>query len=113
MSGDKTRRFFKAGRLEEIPASGLRSFVVGKKRILIARYQDAVYAIEDRCTHDDGPLSEGEYFECQVECPRHGARFDVRNGQALCLPAVGNVEVYNVEVRDGEIYVSLPTHAEA
>lgn len=92
----------------------MKSFAVGKKHILIARSEDGkVYAIEDRCTHDNGPLSEGEFHGCQVECPRHGARFDLRTGEALCLPAVGSVEVYNVEIRDDEIYVSLPVHAQA
>lgn len=113
MESEQTRRFYKAGKLSEIPESGVKCITAGKKRILLARWEGKLYAIDDRCTHDDGPLSEGEFHDCQIECPRHGARFDVRTGKALCLPAVGAVSVYSVEVRDGEIYVGLPTNAQA
>jgi 3-phenylpropionate/trans-cinnamate dioxygenase ferredoxin subunit len=71
----------------------------------------SLYAIEDRCTHDDGPLCEGEWEPdmCQVICPRHGARFDVRSGEALTLPAYLPVETYPVRVRDdGVVVVDVP-----
>jgi 3-phenylpropionate/trans-cinnamate dioxygenase ferredoxin subunit len=68
------------------------------------------YAIEDRCTHDDGPLAEGLFDPdtCVVECPRHGARFDVRTGKALSLPAYIPVATYPVRVEDGVVVVELP-----
>jgi 3-phenylpropionate/trans-cinnamate dioxygenase ferredoxin subunit len=71
----------------------------------------SLYAIEDRCSHDDGPLCEGEWEPdaCQVICPRHGARFDVRSGEALTLPAYLPVETYPVRVReDGVVVVDVP-----
>lgn len=61
------------------------------------------YAIEDVCTHDYGPLAEGEVEGCQVICPRHGARFDIKTGKALTLPAYRPVESYPVEVRNGRV----------
>lgn len=65
------------------------------------------HAIEDVCTHDDGPLAEGELEGHVIECPRHGAQFDVRTGKVLRLPAVTPVPTFDVRVEDGEIYVSL------
>jgi 3-phenylpropionate/trans-cinnamate dioxygenase ferredoxin subunit len=72
---------------------------------------DGVYrAIEDRCSHDDGPLCEGDWEpdECIVTCPRHGARFDLASGRPLSLPAFVPVAVFPVEVRDGIVRVELP-----
>jgi 3-phenylpropionate/trans-cinnamate dioxygenase ferredoxin subunit len=105
---DETRRFFKVGLLSEIPEPGLKVVSAGKRRILVARCNGQVYAMDDRCTHDGGPLGEGEMEDTEIACPRHGARFDLKTGRALCLPAVGRAAIYSVEVRNGEIYVGLP-----
>ena len=69
-----------------------------------------LYAIEDRCSHDDGPLAEGEWEpeECAVICPRHGSRFDIPSGRPLTLPAYLPVETYPVSVRDRMIVVEVP-----
>ena len=68
-----------------------------------------LYALEDRCSHDDGPLCEGEFDadEGVVTCPRHGARFDIRSGRPLTLPATEPVATYPVFVLDGQIIVEL------
>jgi len=68
------------------------------------------YAIEDRCSHDDGPLAEGEFEpeECVVVCPRHGSRFDLRTGRPLSLPAYLPVDTFEVEVEDGLVKLVLP-----
>jgi 3-phenylpropionate/trans-cinnamate dioxygenase ferredoxin component len=62
----------------------------------------SLYAIEDRCSHDDGPLCEGEWDEetCRVVCPRHGAQFDLATGAALTLPAFEPVATYPVSIGD-------------
>src|SRR6478609_8344322 len=69
-----------------------------------------LYAIEDRCSHDDGPLCEGEWDEstCRVVCPRHGSAFDLQTGQPLSLPAYVPVETYPVKIVDGVVRVELP-----
>jgi 3-phenylpropionate/trans-cinnamate dioxygenase ferredoxin subunit len=64
------------------------------------------YAIEDRCTHDDGPLAEGELRGCIIECPRHGATFDIRTGKVLTAPAMVDVPSFEVRVINGEIQVA-------
>ncbi len=68
-----------------------------------------LFALEDRCSHDDGPLVEGEWEPetAQVICPRHGARFDIRTGRALTLPAYEPVETYAVRVEDGIVKVAV------
>jgi 3-phenylpropionate/trans-cinnamate dioxygenase ferredoxin subunit len=68
-----------------------------------------LHAIEDRCSHDDGPLCEGEWEpeECVVICPRHGSRFDVRSGKPLTLPAYLPVDTYPVHVVDGVVKVDV------
>jgi 3-phenylpropionate/trans-cinnamate dioxygenase ferredoxin subunit len=62
-----------------------------------------LFAIEDRCSHDDGPLAEGEFDSaaCTVECPRHGSLFDIRSGRPRTLPAYQPVETFEVRVEDG------------
>jgi 3-phenylpropionate/trans-cinnamate dioxygenase ferredoxin subunit len=68
-----------------------------------------VYAIEDRCSHDNGPLVEGELDEhdCTVECPRHGSRFDLKTGQPVTLPAYVPVETFPVIIEDDTIKVEV------
>jgi 3-phenylpropionate/trans-cinnamate dioxygenase ferredoxin subunit len=96
--------------VEDIPSGSVKVVVHGDLAIAVFNADDAFYAIEDRCTHDDGPLAEGEFDPdaCVVSCPRHGAEFDIRNGSALTLPAYVPVDTYAVEVHDGRIRVALP-----
>jgi 3-phenylpropionate/trans-cinnamate dioxygenase ferredoxin subunit len=73
------------------------------------------YALEDRCSHDDGPLCEGEFDleEGYAICPRHGAQIDIRTGEALTLPAVFPVDTFPVRVEDGIVKLDLPPFKEA
>jgi 3-phenylpropionate/trans-cinnamate dioxygenase ferredoxin subunit len=68
-----------------------------------------VYAIEDRCSHDDGPLVEGELDQdrCTIECPRHGSRFDLKTGKPLTLPAYVPVDTFSVIIEDETIKVEI------
>ena len=68
-----------------------------------------LHAIEDRCSHDDGPLAEGEFDRdaCTVECPRHGSLFDIRSGRPRTLPAYQPVETFEVREEDGEIKLEV------
>ena len=67
------------------------------------------FAIGDVCSHDDGPIGEGELQEFEVACPRHGAHFNVRNGKVLSLPAVVDIPAYPVRVTNGHIEVGVPS----
>jgi 3-phenylpropionate/trans-cinnamate dioxygenase ferredoxin subunit len=68
-----------------------------------------LYAIEDRCSHDDGPLAEGEFdpAECTVECPRHGSLFDLKTGKPLTLPAYVPVDTFQVIIEDEKIKLEV------
>lgn len=74
-------------------------------RVLVSRIGDGVHAIEDRCTHDDGPLAEGTVQGDEIVCPRHGARFCLRTGAALAAPAFEDAGVFAVKVEDGDVWV--------
>ncbi len=75
--------------------------------VVLARVDGEVYALEDRCSHQDYPLSAGDLEDGQVECAFHGARFDVCTGRATQLPAITPVRTFDVEVRDGAVYLRL------
>ena len=70
----------------------------------------ALHAIEDRCSHDDGPLAEGEFDAetCTVECPRHGSLFDLTTGRPKTLPAYQPVQTYPVTIEDDTVKLELP-----
>lgn len=89
--------------------SGERLFVqIDDLTLVIFNIAGGLYAIEDVCSHDDGPVGEGSLDGYEVACPRHGARFDVRTGKVLSLPAIVDIPAYPVRVRDGQIEVGLP-----
>ena len=97
------------GPAEELAQCEVRIVRVGELAIGVYNLGGEFYAIEDRCSHDDGPLCEGD-FECDegyAVCPRHGAHIDIRTGAALTLPAVEPVDTFPVRVEDGIIKVQV------
>lgn len=96
------------GPLDQLKPGTARVVEVDGQSIALCRLEDgALYAIENRCTHDDGPLGEGELEGDRIECPRHGALFDVTTGRAVTLPAIGRVRCFAVEVADGDIQIDV------
>jgi 3-phenylpropionate/trans-cinnamate dioxygenase ferredoxin subunit len=93
------------GPVDDIAEGGVKIVQAGSLFLGVYRIDGQLYALEDRCSHDDGPLCEGDREGFEVVCPRHGARFDLRTGAVLALPATEDVEAFPVEVRDGEVYV--------
>ncbi len=77
-------------------------------RIAVCNLDGTYYAIDDVCTHDGGPLDQGQLEGDEIECPRHGARFNVRTGAATMMPAVVPVATYPVVIEDDEVLVGLP-----
>ena len=94
-------------RLAELPAGSMRLVEADDgRRIGVFRCSGGeLRAIEDRCSHDDGPLAEGEFdpASCTVECPRHGSLFDLRSGRPRTLPAYRPVDTFSVRVEGGEV----------
>lgn len=83
---------------------------VGRKWIAVFNVDGQYYAIEDVCTHDGGPLAEGKLYGCEIECPRHGARFDLRTGKVTAPPALIDVPAYPVRVVDDEIQLGTQSN---
>jgi len=78
---------------------------LGRDWVAIFNVDGQYYAIKDVCTHDDGPLAEGELTGCIIKCPRHGATFDIRTGKALTSPAYIDVPVFEVQINDQDIQI--------
>ena len=96
----------KAAKLTDVP-SGAVKVVELDDRDCLCNVGGQIYAIANLCTHDNAPLDQGCLDNHVVECPRHGARFDVRTGSVLALPAVLPLPTYRVEVRDGDIFIEV------
>ncbi len=95
----------------ELP-EGERLFVeIDDLPIVVFRIAGMLFAIADTCSHDDGPLGDGDLEGYEIICPRHGARFDVRTGKALSLPAVVDIPAYPVREGKGQIEVGIPRDA--
>lgn len=80
---------------------------LGKLEIVLANVEGTVYALEDICSHQDYPLSDGELEGTELECAFHGAKFDVCTGEATQLPAIKAVRSFEVEDRDGVLYIRV------
>ena len=91
--------------------NGERLFVeIDDFSIVVFNIAGKLFAIEDVCSHDNGPLGDGDLEEeHEIVCPRHGAHFDVRNGEALTFPAVTDIPAYPVQIVDGFIEVGIPS----
>jgi 3-phenylpropionate/trans-cinnamate dioxygenase ferredoxin component len=92
---------------DELPEGHARVFTAGDIEIALSNVGGEVYAIENVCTHDGGPLGEGRLLDAAIECPRHGARFDVKTGEVLRAPALVPVRSFPVRIVDGVIYVEV------
>jgi 3-phenylpropionate/trans-cinnamate dioxygenase ferredoxin subunit len=98
------------GSLAEFPPGTVKIVREGDLAVGVFNAGGELYAIEDRCSHDDGPLAEGDFDaeRCIVVCPRHGSEFDLRTGKPRTLPAYLPVPTYPVRVEHGRIVVVLP-----
>jgi 3-phenylpropionate/trans-cinnamate dioxygenase ferredoxin component len=97
-------------RADELAAGDMRLVEIDGRKIGVFRCEDgSLVAIEDRCSHDDGPLAEGEFdaAACTVECPRHGSLFDLRTGRPKTLPAYQPVDTFEVRVEDDEVKLEI------
>jgi len=96
--------------VEELQPGEVKIVHAGLISLGVYNLEGQFYAIEDRCSHDDGPLCEGDWDEdrCCVVCPRHGSMFELSTGRPISLPATEPVETYPVRVVDGSIVLELP-----
>ena len=93
----------------ELPPGEMRLIEMGELKVGVFNCGGELYAIEDRCSHDDGPLAEGEFDAetCTVECPRHGSLFDLTSGRPRTLPAYQPVRTFPVTTEEGTIRLEI------
>ncbi|OGC76147.1 MAG: hypothetical protein A2Z27_05420 [candidate division Zixibacteria bacterium RBG_16_50_21] len=98
---------YKIARKGEVPPGKTKIVKAGKKELVLCNVENVYYCIDNLCTHDDGPLGEGELMEEVIECPRHGAQFDVKTGEVVSMPAVVPIRTYAVRLQGEEIIVAV------
>ena len=99
--------FVKVAATGDIAPGKVSVYEVAGRQIAVCNVDGTFYAIDDICTHDGGSLDQGELLGDEIECPRHGALFDVKTGRALTLPAVAPVRSYPVQVNGDHIMVEV------
>jgi 3-phenylpropionate/trans-cinnamate dioxygenase ferredoxin subunit len=93
--------------VSDVSPGGRLSIEVDEVPALLLRAGDDFYCLEDVCTHDGQPLTNGPFNGKEITCPRHGAKFDVRTGAPTCMPATSPVRVFEVSIRDGQVFVAV------
>jgi 3-phenylpropionate/trans-cinnamate dioxygenase ferredoxin component len=97
----------RVAKVSEIAPGTTRRVVAGSSEVLLCNVDGRIFGIEDVCTHDGGPLDQGELEGECIVCPRHGATFDVKTGDALTLPAVVPLMTFTVEVEGDDVFVDI------
>jgi 3-phenylpropionate/trans-cinnamate dioxygenase ferredoxin subunit len=108
--------FLEEARCEYIPIAAEGDIKIGERlfveiddlTLVVFNVAGQLYALADVCSHDDGPVGEGDLDGFEVICPRHGARFDIRSGKVLSLPAIVDIPAYPVRIRESQIEVGIP-----
>jgi 3-phenylpropionate/trans-cinnamate dioxygenase ferredoxin subunit len=99
--------FVPVAKTSEIPDPGKKLVEVDERLVVVVHAAGQFYAIDDVCTHDGGPLGEGDLDGYEISCPRHGAKFDVRDGRALTMPATKATASHHVKIEGDDILVKL------
>ncbi|NIP85989.1 MAG: Rieske 2Fe-2S domain-containing protein [Planctomycetales bacterium] len=99
--------FVKVASVAEIPDPGKLAVECDERIVVVCHVDGQFYCIDDVCTHDGGPLGDGQLESCQIICPRHGARFDVRTGKALSMPATHDTRAHEIRIEGDDILVRL------
>ena len=99
--------FVPVAKVTEIPDPGTKLVEVEDRLVALFHVGGQFYALDDVCTHDGGPLAQGQLEGYHIICPRHGARFDIRTGKALTMPATEPTVAHEVKVEGDTVYVRL------
>ncbi len=93
--------------VSEIPPGASKVYEMGDRAIAVCNVGGQFYAVDDVCTHDEASLEQGQVEGYEIECPRHGARFDVRTGAVTALPAVVPIETFGVRVQGEDVEIDV------
>ena len=99
--------FVRVASITDLPDPGKRSLEVDDRLVVLIRIGSEYFCLDDVCTHDGGPLGEGPLCGLALACPRHGAKFDVRTGKPLTMPATEPTATHEVKVVGDDIFVKL------
>ncbi|HSJ55889.1 MAG TPA: non-heme iron oxygenase ferredoxin subunit [Anaerolineae bacterium] len=99
--------FEKAASVGDVPEGQAIVVDVDDEEVALCNVGGEIYAVANLCTHDGGPLGEGSLVDHQIECPRHGARFDVRTGEVKALPAIIPIPTYEVKIEEDQVLVDV------
>ena len=97
--------FVPVAKVSDIPDPGKELVEVGDRLIALFHVSGEFFALDDVCTHDGGPLADGTLDDHTIACPRHGAKFDIRTGAALTMPATKPTRSYEVKVEGEQVFV--------
>jgi 3-phenylpropionate/trans-cinnamate dioxygenase ferredoxin subunit len=100
--------FVKVARVGEVGPGSRKVIDFDTVTVVLFNVNGQHYCIEDVCTHDGGPLADGDLNDHAIACPRHGAEFDVRDGRALTMPAVTPAPTYEVKIKGQDVYIANP-----
>ena len=99
--------FFPICKVRELKPGERLSLEIGGHPVVIINQDGEYFALDDVCTHDDGLLGDGEVEDHEIICPRHGARFDLRTGEATALPAVSGIHIYPIRIVDDHLEIGI------
>ena len=99
--------FVKAANVRDVPPGRAKIVEIGDEDVALCNVDGKIYAIANVCTHDGGPLGEGYLLGEEIECPRHGARFNVRSGEVKVLPAIMPIPTFEVKIEGDDILVDV------
>ena len=99
--------FVRVAGTNDIPDPGKQTLELGERVVVLFHVAGQFYCIDDVCTHDGGPLGDGCLQGFQISCPRHGAKFDIRSGAALTMPATIDTMAHEVRVEGNDVFIRV------
>jgi 3-phenylpropionate/trans-cinnamate dioxygenase ferredoxin subunit len=106
-SGGIVADYVAVAKLSDVKPGQMKAFAVGDKAVLLANWEGTFFATQDLCTHDGGTLADGELIDGEIECPRHGGRFDVKSGAVAALPPMFPIKTYSVKIQGDDVLVAI------
>ena len=108
----ESKKWVGVANTDDIGDGEVKTFQVETYRVAVARANGQLYAVQDLCSHDDGPLGDGALEGYAIVCPRHGAKFDIRTGTVVAMPAVAPIKTFPVIEKDGRIQIAVKDHGD-
>lgn len=110
MSDSNNLNFIKIAEVSEIPENSRIFLEISGIPVVVVNLSGNIHVFGDVCTHDNGPLGDGDLDGYEIKCPRHGARFDIRTGKAIQGPAFHDIPVFPVRIENDSIFLGIPKH---